>query len=105
MENTKPGYQEQATSIAHNSSSDIQEYGIQPPKKNKVDIALIIKIFPYSAMKIAANRTDAYSTLLPATNSASASIRSNGVRFVSANEVITKSNQIGHSGQIYQICN
>lgn len=89
--------------MACNSSTDEQEYGIQPPKKNNVEIALIINILPYSAIKIAANNTDAYSTLLPATSSASASIRSNGVRFVSASDVITNNNHIGKSGQIYQI--
>ena len=103
MEKTKPQYHEQVSSIAHNSSSEVQEYGIQPPKKNNVEIALIINILPYSAIKIAANNTDAYSTLLPATNSASASIRSNGVRFVSAREVITNNSHTGSNGKIYQI--
>lgn len=70
-----------------------------------MDIALIIRILPYSAIKIAANNTEAYSTLFPATSSASASIRSNGVRFVSASDVMTNNNQIGHNGSIYQICN
>lgn len=90
--------------MACNSSNEMHETGIQPPKKSKVEMELIIKMLPYSAMKIAANSTEAYSTLLPATSSASASIKSNGVRLVSADEVITKSNHIGNSGSIYQIC-
>jgi hypothetical protein len=102
-ENTKPQYHEHAESIACNSSNDTQEYGIQPPKKNNVDIAPIINILPYSAIKIAANNTEAYSTLLPATNSASASIKSKGARFVSAKDVMTNNNQTGKRGQIYQI--
>lgn len=68
-------------------------------------MALIISILPYSAMKIAANNTEAYSTLLPATNSASASIKSNGARFVSASDVTINNNQIGNNGQTYQIYN
>lgn len=66
-----------------------------------MEIALIIKILPYSAINIAANSTEAYSTLLPATNSASASIKSNGARLVSAKDVIINNNQIGNNGIAY----
>lgn len=53
--------------------------------KNKItDSVFIIKIFEYSARKNMANIPLAYSTLKPDTNSDSPSVRSNGVRFVSA---------------------
>jgi hypothetical protein len=44
-----------------------------------------------------------YSTLYPATNSASASGKSNGARFVSANAAIKKINHKGNNGKINQI--
>jgi len=44
----------------------------------------------YSAIKIRLNYRPGYSVLLPATNSASASDKSNGALFVSATHVIIK---------------
>ena len=55
-----------------------------PPKNNMDERALIKSIFEYSAKKKSAKVIDEYSTLYPETNSASASGRSNGWRFVSA---------------------
>ena len=46
----------------------------------------------YSAIKIRLNYRPGYSVLYPATNSASASDKSNGALFVSATHVIIKSN-------------
>jgi hypothetical protein len=60
---------------------------------------LIISILPYSAINRSAKKTEEYSTLYPATSSASASTKSNGVLFVSAKEVITKSTHIGNNGK------
>lgn len=54
-------------------------------KANKADIK---KILPYSAINNRANPTLPYSMLNPETNSDSPSAKSNGVRFVSANEII-----------------
>jgi hypothetical protein len=53
----------------------------------------------YSARKNIANVVAEYSTLKPATNSASASGRSNGVRLVSANPEITKRLKRGKNGK------
>lgn len=58
---------------------------------------LINRIFIYSAIKIKANKPLLYSTLKPETSSLSPSERSNGVRLVSASEVI---NQITRTGEI-----
>jgi len=71
-----------------------------PPKKSIVDTELIINILPYSAKKNIANNIDEYSTLYPATNSASASGRSKGDLLVSANETIKKSIHKGNNGNI-----
>jgi hypothetical protein len=76
---------------------------LPPPKKkitNKLDIS---KILEYSPKKKAANIIAEYSTLYPATNSASASGKSNGARFVSANTEIKKIIAKGKSGKINQI--
>lgn len=76
---------------------------VQPPKKKiliKVDIN---RIFEYSAIKNKAKPVDEYSTLYPETNSASASGRSNGARFVSASAEIKKMTNVGNSGIQYQI--
>lgn len=53
----------------------------------KVVIILIIMIALYSAMKIIENFPLAYSVLNPDTNSLSASLKSNGVRFISASMI------------------
>lgn len=61
-------------------------------------------ILPYSARKNSANDIAEYSTLYPATNSASASGRSNGVLFVSANATTKKIIKNGSNGNIKLIC-
>jgi hypothetical protein len=70
-----------------------------PPKKKIVEIALIIIILPYSARKNIANKIEEYSTLYPATNSASASGRSKGDLFVSARETIRNNIHNGNNGK------
>lgn len=75
----------------------------QPPQKNKTARLLIIIIFPYSAKKKRANAIAEYSTLYPATSSASASGKSNGVLFVSAREIIKNNIQNGNNGNTNQI--
>jgi hypothetical protein len=71
---------------------------------NKVDIN---KILAYSPKKKAAKVIAEYSTLYPATSSASASGKSKGARFVSAKieikKIKTKGN-IGKANQIVFIC-
>jgi len=53
-------------------------------------VRVLIKIIiAYSATKIIENPPEAYSVLYPETNSDSLSLRSNGVRLVSANTVIS----------------
>ena len=69
--------------------------GNHPPKKRITQSTLIIIIFAYSPRKKSANPIDEYSTLYPATSSASASGRSKGARFVSANNIIKKKKKDG----------
>jgi hypothetical protein len=71
----------------------------QPPRKSS-DLIIDIKImFPYSARKNMAKIIEEYSTLYPATSSASASGRSKGVLFVSAIMEIKKIIESGKSGR------
>jgi hypothetical protein len=67
--------------------------GNQPPKNKILQRAHIIKILAYSPKKNKANPIAEYSVKYPATNSASASGKSKGARFVSAkihtNQIIT----------------
>lgn len=68
-----------------------------------VDRVFIIRMFEYSARKNMANMPLAYSTLNPETNSDSPSVRSNGVRLVSANveaNHIIASGQVGRTSQV-----
>jgi hypothetical protein len=58
-------------------------------------------MLPYSAKKNRANDIAEYSVLYPATNSASASGKSNGVRFVSAKQAMPKTTAIGRHGTMY----
>ena len=65
--------------------------------KNRIAVIILIKImFAYSAIKIRANLTLIYSTLKPDTSSDSPSVKSKGVRLVSAkqeeNQTINKGN-------------
>src|SRR3954468_21877543 len=65
--------------------------GMSQPPKNSVDInALDVITFAYSAMKNIENFIALYSEWYPATSSDSASGRSNGTRFVSANAATRK---------------
>src|ERR1700678_2065197 len=63
---------------------------IHPPKNSMVAMALTVTMLAYSAMKNDANFMLLYSVWKPATNSFSASGRSNGMRLVSANAAIRK---------------
>jgi hypothetical protein len=71
----------------------------QPPKKNITIIVAINNILLYSPKKNIAKIIDEYSTLYPATNSASASGKSNGARFVSANIEIKNIMAQGNKGK------
>jgi hypothetical protein len=65
---------------------------------------LIIKTYYYTHLKKnKANTKEEYSTLNPATSSASASGKSNGVRLVSAKIVIINKIKIGNKGNANQI--
>lgn len=75
----------------------------QPPKNNVAVIAESHNILLYSARKNIANVIDEYSTLYPATISASLSGRSNGARFDSAKTEIKNIINTGSNGNIYQI--
>jgi hypothetical protein len=70
---------------------------LRAPQKIVAVISLNIKMFVYSAMKIMANRPLLNSVLNPDTSSDSPSAKSNGVRLVSARQVI---NHITATGAI-----
>lgn len=74
------------------------------PRKIMVVRAFIIMMFTYSAMKNRANGPAAYSVLNPETNSDSPSVRSKGVRLVSANVEINHIIARGHVGRSSQMC-
>ena len=59
-------------------------------------IILIAMMFIYSAIKIRAKVPDLYSVLKPETSSDSPSLKSNGVRLVSAKDVINHITNKGH---------
>ena len=69
--------------------------GPPPPRKRIVERTFMKIIFEYSARKKSANGPPAYSTLNPDTNSDSPSVRSKGVRFVSASVETYQINAIG----------
>lgn len=75
----------------------------QPPINSIAKIVDINIILLYSAKKNIAKIIDEYSVLYPATSSASASVKSKGVRFVSANIDIKKMMAHGNNGIINQI--
>src|SRR5580765_4325475 len=60
----------------------------QPPRNNVTAIEQMVMMLAYSPRKNSPNFMLEYSVWNPATSSDSASPRSNGVRFVSANAVI-----------------
>src|SRR5689334_19983942 len=62
----------------------------QPPKNSVTAMELMTIMFMYSPRKNSAHFIDEYSVWKPATSSPSASGRSNGARFVSANAVMRK---------------
>jgi len=63
---------------------DVNKIIFQPPQNSKTLWLDISSLVPYSARKNIAKTIELYSTLYPATNSASASGKSKGVRLVSA---------------------
>ena len=67
---------------------------------DKLDIKSILL---YSPKKNNAKAMELYSTLYPATNSASASGKSKGARFVSANIEQKKITAFGNKGKTYQM--
>ena len=75
--------------------------GIMYPPKNRIAVSVLINtIEQYSAKKKKTKIIEECSVKNPATNSLSASGRSNGVRFVSASAEIKKIIAIGSSGII-----
>jgi len=77
---------------------ETKKNGAQPPRNNITNKLDINNMFEYSAKKNIAKIIDEYSVLYPATNSASASVKSNGVRFVSASIEIKKIIAHGNNG-------
>lgn len=77
--------------------------GNQPPKNSVDTKALINSILAYSPKKNRAKVIAEYSTLYPETNSASASGKSKGWRFVSASIDTQNKTNIGNKGIKNQI--
>ena len=75
----------------------------QPPRKRITARELIKIILPYSPKKNRAKPMADYSTFYPETNSASASGKSKGCRFVSARMETKKIKKIGKRGKQNQI--
>lgn len=75
----------------------------QPPKKQIAIITDNHNMLLYSARKNSANVIAEYSTLKPATNSASASGKSNGALFVSARSEIKNTTHVGNKGRQNQV--
>lgn len=73
------------------------------PKNIILIIALINRIFIYSAKNSNVNSIDEYSTLNPETSSDSLSVRSNGVRLVSASLLIVSNINAGNKGKKYHV--
>src|SRR5437867_3033383 len=67
-----------------------------PPRNSVVTSAEIVAMAMYSDMKKRANFIDEYSVWYPATSSASASAKSNGNRFVSANAETMNTMKLSH---------
>jgi len=86
-----------------NHGNGIPRIGNQPPKNSILIMADIKIICEYSAKKNCANVIAEYSTLYPDTSSDSPSVKSNGVRLVSANADTKNITNAGNCGTIYQI--
>src|SRR4051794_15216821 len=71
--------------------------GSQPPQKMIAFSAHIRMVLAYSPSQNSAKLIDEYSVWCPATSSLSASTRSNGVRNVSAIELMKNTTHIGNS--------
>lgn len=81
------------------------ENGGSHPPKNKIAHKVLIKImFAYSPRKKSANPIEEYSTLYPATNSASASGKSKGARLVSAKHETKNMINNGNRGKPNHTC-
>lgn len=85
----------QAKTFTKNPKKDVP----QPPRNKTAPRVDIKTMLAYSARKNIANVVAEYSTLKPATSSASASGKSKGVRFVSANPDIMKRLNSGKKGK------
>src|SRR6266550_1620154 len=73
-----------------------------PPRNRIVVIAHMVAIATYSPSMNIMYGVEPYSTMKPATNSDSASTRSNGGRLVSASAETKNTMNIGNSGSQYQ---
>src|SRR4029077_17268287 len=90
-------------SIDRKVGFSIEINGIKYPPKNNILTNVDIRIIdPYSAKKNSTNGTEECSVKNPATNSLSASGRSNGALLVSAITETINSNDNGNNGIMYQ---
>src|SRR5580704_14209014 len=76
--------------------------GSQPPRNRIVIMAHMVQTAAYSPSMNIMYGVEPYSTMNPATNSDSASTRSNGGRLVSASADTKNTMNIGNNGSQYQ---
>src|SRR5215467_3522908 len=99
MKNTKPALSTNQMMPGTQVNGGTASGGSHPPRNRMV---LMVAIATYSPSMNIMYGVEPYSTMKPATNSDSASTRSNGGRFVSASAETKNTMNIGNSGSQYQ---
>src|SRR6476619_6353673 len=102
MKNTSNAFNTNQITPGIQVNGAIGNGGSQPPMNRIVVMAHMVAIATYSPSMNIIYGEDPYSTMKPATSSDSASTRSKGGRFVSANAEIKNTTNIGNSGNQYQ---
>src|SRR5882757_3630114 len=102
MKNTKKALSTNQITPGIQVNGAIGNSGSQPPMNRIAVIAHIVAIATYSPSMNIMYGVEPYSTMKPATNSDSASTRSNGGRLVSASAEMKNTTNIGNSGSQYQ---
>src|SRR6476620_6501436 len=103
MKNTNNALSVNQTMPGTQVNGAIGNGGSHPPMNRIVVIAHIVAIATYSPSMNIMYGLEPYSTMKPATNSDSASTRSNGGRFVSAGAEMKNTTNMGKSGNQYQL--
>src|SRR5271155_3589863 len=102
MKNTKPALSTNQMMPGTQVNGGTASGGSHPPRNRIVVMAHMVAMATYSPSMNIMYGVEPYSTMKPATNSDSASTRSNGGRLVSASAETKKITSIGNSGSQYQ---